>query len=247
MKINYNTKNADIAQLGQARLFLNLIMILTIDNILSDSELGLVNNLIGKAQFINGKTTAGWHAKLVKNNTQVEAGTDEYKKLYEIVKKALFRNTIFQSAVRPKIIHSLLFSRYEQGMSYGRHVDNGLMGGNNFFRSDVSFTIFLSEPSSYGGGELVIEQTDSDRSFKLGLNSAVVYSSSTLHRVKTVTEGVRLVGVGWVQSLVRDSYEREILFDLDTARRSIFSQQGKTTEFDLISKSYANLLRKWME
>jgi len=141
----------------------------------------------------------------------------------------------------------MLFSRYENGMSYGRHVDNALMGNQEFLRSDVSFTLFLSSPSTYKGGELVIESSDGDRTYKLEGGSAIIYPSSTLHQVEPVTEGVRLAAVGWIQSLVRDPNEREILFDLDTTRRSIFAKEGKTIEFDLISKSYANLLRKWAE
>jgi PKHD-type hydroxylase len=169
------------------------------------------------------------------------------KDLRELVETALRRNALFQSAIQPKIIHSVLFSRYETGMSYGRHVDNALMGNQAFLRSDVSFTLFLSSPSTYEGGELIIEYSDGDRTYKLEAGSMIVYPSSTLHQVETVTEGVRLAAVGWVQSLVRDANEREILFDLDTARRSIFAKEGKTIEFDLISKSYVNLLRKWAE
>lgn len=221
-------------------------MTFILNNILTEIELKtIVNFLENTSSFIDGKVTAGWHAKLVKNNEQISKKTSEYKNLTNIIKQALFRDTLFQSAVQPKIIHSLIFSRYQEGMFYGSHVDNSLMGNQNFWRSDLSFTIFLSNPSSYDGGELVIEESGGDRSFKLQLNSALVYPSSTLHRVEKVTKGVRIVVVGWVQSLIRDPAEREILFDLDTARRSIFAQQGKTLEFDLITKSYVNLLRKW--
>jgi PKHD-type hydroxylase len=141
----------------------------------------------------------------------------------------------------------MLFSRYEAGMSYGRHIDNALMGNQDFLRSDVSLTLFLNSPSTYEGGELVIESTDAEQAYKLEAGSVIVYPSSTLHRVEPVTEGVRLVAVAWVQSLVREPSQREILFDLDTVRRAIFTKQGKTIEFDLISKSYANLLRKWAD
>lgn len=221
-------------------------MTFILNNILTETELEtIVNFLENTSSFIDGKITAGWHAKLVKNNEQISKKTSEYKNLTNIIKQALFRDTLFQSAVQPKIIHSLIFSRYQEGMFYGSHVDNSLMGNQNFWRSDLSFTIFFSNPSSYDGGELVIEESGGDRSFKLQLNSALVYPSSTLHRVEKVTKGVRIVAVGWVQSLIRDPAEREILFDLDTARRSIFAQQGKTLEFDLITKSYVNLLRKW--
>jgi len=221
-------------------------MILSIDNVLTSEELKFIVDRLDTADFVDGRTTAGWHAKVVKNNTQLDSQASYAKDLRELIKAAMKRNALFQSAVLPKIIHSMLFSRYEQGMSYGRHVDNALMG-DDFWRSDVSFTVFLNDPSTYAGGELVIESTDSERIYKLEAGKAIVYPSSTLHWVEPVTEGVRLAAVGWVQSLVRDFNEREILVDLDTARRTIFAKEGKSIEFDLISKSYANLLRKWAE
>jgi PKHD-type hydroxylase len=222
-------------------------MIFSIDNVLTPEELQLIVDSLDRADFVDGKTTAGWHAKFVKNNIQLSSESTYAKDLRELVKVALKRNALFQGALQPKIVHSILFSRYETGMSYGRHVDNALMGDREFWRSDVSFTLFLSSPSSYEGGELVIECSDGDRTYKLEAGSAIIYPSSTLHWVEPVVEGVRLAAVGWVQSLVRDASDREILFDLDTARRSIFAKEGKTIEFDLISKSYANLLRKWAE
>lgn len=222
-------------------------MIFSIDKILTADERKLVVDNLDKADFVDGKTTAGWHAKVVKNNTQLKTTATCAQDLRNLVKNALKRNPLFQSAVQPKIIHSTLFSRYEEGMSYGSHVDNALMGNEEFLRSDVSFTLFLSSPSSYSGGELVIEASDNEYKYKLEAGSAIVYPSSTLHRVEPVTDGIRLVAVGWVQSLVRDPSQREILFDLDTVRRSIFAKEGKSIEFDLISKSYTNLLRKWAE
>jgi PKHD-type hydroxylase len=222
-------------------------MILCLDQILTSEEFQLIVESLSQAPFIDGKTTAGWHAKLVKHNTQLDKTYPETKQLQNLVTTALERNMLLKMAIQPKVIHSLLFSRYEAGMSYGTHVDNALMGKEQFWRSDVSFTLFFSAPESYGGGELVIETIDGKRCYKPEANSLLVYPSSSLHRVETVTEGVRLVVVGWIQSLVRDSSEREILFDLDTVRRSIFSKEGKTIEFDLLSKTHANLLRKWAE
>lgn len=222
-------------------------MIFTIDNVLTPDELKFVTESLAEANFVDGKMTAGWHAKLVKHNTQLDAKTQSNKDLQELIKTALNRNALFTIAIQPKIIHSLLFSRYETGMSYGRHIDNALMGNQQFWRADVSFTLFLSSPSTYSGGELVIESSDYERTYKLDSGSMIVYPSSTLHRVEPVTQGVRLVAVGWVQSLIRDAHDREILFDLDTARRSLFAKEGKTIEFDLLSKSHANLLRKWAE
>ena len=222
-----------------------LIMIFTIPDALTTQELDKILYILDEKDFVDGKTTAGWHAKLVKNNSQLKKQVSYGEDLRALVKKALKRNLAFNSAVKPKIIHSILFSRYEAGMSYGRHIDNALMGGQDFLRSDVSLTLFLNSPSDYVGGELVIEGVDDERKVKLEAGSLIVYPSSTLHRVEKVTEGTRLVVVAWVQSLVRDPNQREILFDLDTARRSIFAREGKTVEFDLISKSHSNLLRRW--
>lgn len=222
-------------------------MIFSIAKVLTPEELNLITERLEVTDFVDGKTTAGWHAKVVKHNTQLANQATYAQDLKDIVKKALWRNQLFQVAVQPKVIHSMLFSRYEAGMSYGRHVDNALMGSQNKLRSDVSLTVFLSAPSTYGGGELVLETIEREQSVKLEAGDAIVYPSSFLHRVEPVTEGVRLVAVAWVQSLVRDPNEREILFDLDTARRAIFHKDGKTTEFDLISKSYSNLLRKWAD
>ncbi|WP_346293089.1 Fe2+-dependent dioxygenase [Sphaerothrix gracilis] len=217
-------------------------MIFRIPDILSADELQQIQAQLVEAEFVDGKLTAGWYAKQVKHNQQVRS--EQAKDLKEQTRAALNRHPLFQAAVRPKRIHTLLFSRYEVGMSYGRHADNALMGQ---WRSDVSFTLFLSPPAAYEGGELAIEGADDEQSYKLPAGSALFYPASTLHRVDPVTQGTRLVAVGWVQSLVRDPAKRELLFDLDTVRRSLFAREGKSDEFDLLSKSVANLLRRWVE
>ncbi|MDY6938759.1 MAG: Fe2+-dependent dioxygenase [Cyanobacteriota bacterium] len=222
-------------------------MIFAIDDVLTPEELQQLDEHLDPKDFIDGKLTAGWHAKLVKHNTQLSKKADYTKKLTEMVSSALWRNPLFKVATQPKTIHSMLFSCYKAGMSYGSHVDNALMGNRSFLRSDVSLTLFLSDPADYEGGELIIENIDGERTYKLTSGSAIVYPSGALHRVAPVTEGMRLVVVAWVQSLVRDPMQREILFDLDTVRRSVFQQSGKTLEFDLISKTHSNLLRRWAE
>ena len=217
-------------------------MLFQIPNILSADELQQLRETLAKAEFVDGKATAGWYAKQVKHNQQLKRSAGQ--ELETIVKNALNRHPLFQTAVRPRQIHSLRFSRYSVGMSYGTHADNAMMGS---WRADVSFTLFLSEPSNYEGGELVIEGPDDEQTYKLAAGSILVYPSSTLHRVNEVTAGERLVTVGWVQSLIRNPAQRELLFDLDTVRRSLFAQHGKTVEFDLLSKSVSNLLRQWAE
>lgn len=138
----------------------------------------------------------------------------------------------------------LMFARYEKGKNYGSHVDDAMIGG---MRTDVSFTLFLSDPKSYSGGELVIESTAGEEGIKLSAGSLVAYSTTTLHRVAKVTRGERLVCVGWVRSFIRDAAHRELLFDLDTARRRLFAREGNSPDYDLISKSTANLMRMWAE
>ncbi|MEL6136189.1 MAG: Fe2+-dependent dioxygenase [Cyanobacteria bacterium J06628_6] len=211
-----------------------------IPDLLSPEEQYKILSVLEMAEFVDGKLTAGWYAKQVKHNEQLKSA--DAKALKEQIKTALQKHSLFQSAVRPKLIHTLLLSRYEAGMSYGTHADNALMGQH---RADVSFTLFLNQPEAYEGGELVIEGADDEQVYKLPAGTGLFYPSSTLHRVNEVTKGVRFVAVGWVESMVRDPAQREILFDLDTARRSLFAQQGKTAEFDLISKSISNLLRRW--
>jgi len=222
-------------------------MILTIDEVLTADELLQITTALNQADFVDGHTTAGWHTRQVKHNLQLGHNATESAELKAMVHSALSRNVLFQMVVHPKNVHSLMFSRYEVGMSYGTHIDNALMGSQSLMRSDVSFTLFLSQPSTYEGGELIIERLEGESAFKLSAGSMLVYPSVFLHRVEAVTQGVRMVAVGWVQSLVRDVDKREILFDLDTVRRSIFQKNGKTVEFDLLSKTHANLLRQWAE
>jgi PKHD-type hydroxylase len=222
-------------------------MIFAVDNLLTPDELKFIATTLEIAEFVDGKVTAGWYAKSVKHNTQLDRKDNSASQLQEIIKTALKRNFIFQLAAQPKAIHSILFSRYDRGMSYGRHCDNAFMGKEQFLRSDVSFSVFLNSPQEYEGGELVVEKDGNEHTYKLDAGSAIVYPASTLHEVTEVTSGFRLVAVGWVQSLVRDPNDREILFDLDTVRRSIYAKEGKTVEFDLLAKTYANLLRKWGE
>ncbi len=219
-------------------------MIFTIPGLFSPEEVATLREQLASAEMVDGKVTAGWHAKAVKQNQQLDAKHSVAKPLIDQVRQTILKHPLFQVAARPRQVHSVRFNRYSDGMSYGRHTDNALMNGH---RSDLSFTLFLSDPDSYAGGELVVEGVDSEQPYKLPEGSALVYPSSSLHRVEPVTRGVRWAAVGWVQSQIRDPSRREILFELDTARRSLFKQHGKTDEFDLITKSLTNLMRQWVE
>jgi PKHD-type hydroxylase len=183
-------------------------------------------------------------ASSVKDNLQLKADSPLVNELNKVVIQALWRAQLFQIATEPKIIRPGIFSKYEPGMKYGTHIDNTLMGGENYMmRTDLSVAVFLSPASSYTGGELVIKIPHNEQAVKLDCGALVVYPSTSLHRGERVTQGVRLVAVTWVQSLIRDAHHREILLDLDTARQSIFENHGKSPEFDSICKIYTNLLR----
>lgn len=219
-------------------------MILCIADLLSPDDVALVRAFAAEAPFVDGRSTAGWHAKLVKENQQLSSTDARATEMRARLTETVRRHELFELAVRPKAVTPVIVSRYTPGMRYGTHVDDAVMHG---LRTDVSFTIFLSDPDSYEGGELVIETSGGEEAYKLPPGTGIVYPSGALHRVETVRSGERLAVVGWAQSLVRDSGRREILFDLDSARRTLFHGQGKTAEFDLLTKSLANLTRMWAE
>lgn len=223
-------------------------MILCIDKVLTDDQLQRICQTLDASDFRDGRETAGWHARTVKRNQQASSQEPAIAALRDEVMQTLSAHTLFQIAARPRRMKPVMFSRYQQGMTYGNHVDDAVMPTpQGPMRTDLSFTIFLGDPDSYEGGELVTETTQGEQRFKLPAGSMILYPSSTLHRVDPVTQGQRLAAVGWLQSQVRHPEQREVLFDLDTTRRQIFERDGKTAEFDSISKSLANLLRMWAE
>jgi PKHD-type hydroxylase len=219
-------------------------MILCIQNLLDSAAMAECRAALPRLTWVDGAATAGWHARLVKKNQQAAADDALAETLRQRVVQALQANELFKVAAWPKVAGPVLISRYGTGMEYGLHVDDAMMGP---LRSDISYTVFLSDPADYDGGELVMETTTGEQGFKLPAGSMVLYPSTTLHRVAPVTRGARHAAVGWVQSLVRDAAKREILFDMESARRAVFQKGGKTPEFDLMSKSSANLIRMWSE
>ncbi len=226
-------------------------MILCIADMLPAELLQEAQALFAGSRFVDGRETAGWHARQVKYNSQIAASQPGVRVLQEKIVSQMAAHRIVATAALPKRFRPLLFSRYETGMSYGSHVDDAIMGRGvsdaDEIRSDISFTLFLSPPENYDGGELVIESTSGEQVFKLQAGQAVIYPSTSLHRVCEVTKGVRDAAVGWAQSYVRDAGQREMLFELDTVRRAIFKRDGKSPEFDQLSKVYSNLLRSWAE
>ncbi|MDX2308476.1 MAG: Fe2+-dependent dioxygenase [Hyphomicrobium sp.] len=218
-------------------------MIVSIKQILPPGETADVRATLEEIAFVDGRATAGWSAKLVKSNRQAAPG-HVLDALRSRVAERILSNPLFALAVRPKALTLLTFARYHPGDAYGAHVDDALMGG---LRTDVAFTLFLSDANSCDGGELVIESPAGEDTIKLDAGSLVAYPATTLHRVQPVTRGERLVAVGWARSLIRSAEQRELLFDLDTARRALFQREGKTRDGDLLAKCAANLMRMWAE
>jgi PKHD-type hydroxylase len=218
-------------------------MLIAIADILSADEIAHARDTLSRARFADGKSTAGWAARQVKDNLQA-VPAPEIEALRHSFEARLRAHPTFSLAVRPHHVMGPMFSRYEAGHAYGTHVDDALLGGH---RSDVSFTLFLSDPDTYEGGELVLDSAFGEEAIKLSAGSVIAYPATLLHRVAPVTHGVRLAAVGWVRSHVRDAAQRELLFDLDTARRRLFDRDGKTDEGDLLARCTANLLRMWCE
>ena len=208
-----------------------------------------LRNLAGAARALpveDGRATAGWHARLVKENRQAAPGPG-LRALRREIEAALRAHPVFMAAAMPARIAPALISHTGPGEGYGAHVDDPVMGGDAPLRTDLSLTLFLSPPDSYEGGELVLDTPAGEERVKLPAGDAFLYPSTTLHRVEPVTAGERLVAATWVQSRIRDEGARAILFDLDRARRAIFEAHGKTEAFDLVSAAHANLMRRWVE
>lgn len=216
-----------------------------LDDLLSAKELQmLTSRLLGlpEAAWLPGADTAGPYAKQVKNNWQLDQDQPAFADLAVMVTTALQANPLFRAAAIPLQVHSLLFSRCGVGEGYGRHVDNPFMPGG---RTDLSFTLFLSDLALYAGGALTLEFPHGEQEVKLPAGSAIVYPSSYLHRVQPVTAGLRYVAVGWVQSAVRSPEQRELLFELETACKSLAACHGRSDALDLLYRCHANLLRMW--
>lgn len=220
-------------------------MILCIADILDASALAELRATVAGGTFADGVMTAGWASRLVKKNEQLAGGAGAHEAQQRVL-AALKANPVFAAAVLPNRIGPPIFARYTPGMKFGTHMDNAVMGDDHL-RTDVSVTLFLSDPADYDGGELVMETAGGESAYKLDAGSAIAYPSTMLHRVNEVTRGKREVAVTWVQSLIRSAERRELLFDLERARRSLFEREGKNGEFDLLTRCASNLRRMWVE
>ena len=219
-------------------------MIFNVAGILTPEQLSTIRDSLAleAATFSSGKATAGWYAKEVKHNEQSQGPAAQAA--MEIVRAALLANGIFKSAARPKAFVKLLVSRYTPGMAYGAHVDDALMGG---VRTDMSFTLFLTDPATYLGGELVIDGTNGETEVKLDAGSLVLYPTTALHHVAEVTSGERLAIVGWVRSFIRSSEQRESLFELDQVVANMRGAGADRQIIDQVFKVRNTLTRMWAE
>ena len=222
-------------------------MIITIDNFISKTELETVTGLLESATYQDGKLSAGSDAGRVKNNQELLADSVDIKTLNEIVMGNLVRHPDYRAICWPKRIAAPLYVRYQQGMEYGEHVDDPVMGGNDLYRSDISLTIFLSSREAYGGGELIIVEPGGERSIKLDAGCAVFYPSTSRHYVAPVSSGTRYVAVSWIQSSIRDADKRELLFELNLAREILLTEQPGSKVSNKVSASFNNLVRRWVE
>ena len=222
-------------------------MLLKIRDVLNEVQLNKIHEVVDRTGFQDGRLTAGSAARQVKENEELAPDAQAQQLLNRILMSSFGENMIFRNAALPNRLADFIFARYHQGMHYGDHIDEPIMGSGAKFRTDISMTTFLNPPDSYAGGELVIRTTFGETSVKLEAGDAVLYPSASLHHVAEVRSGERLVALTWIQSQVRDPARREILFDLVQSRDALLKEQPGSELHQRVDRSYANLLRMWAE
>lgn len=223
-------------------------MLLEIPKVLNAAQLAKVNEILDGAEFLDGKLSAGMAARRVKNNEELKREPQRMELLIRILMSSLTHHRTFNSAVLPCRMADPIFSRYRAGMHYGDHVDDAIMGKSGpRLRSDVSMTLFLRDPESYQGGELVIRTSFGTSKVKLAAGDAVIYPSSSLHHVAEVTSGERMAALLWMQSYVRDPARRELLYELNLAREQLLNESPQQQSTRLVDRSFSNLVRMWSE
>ncbi|MDO9104480.1 MAG: Fe2+-dependent dioxygenase [Methylovulum sp.] len=226
-------------------------MLIEIPELLSSQTLRQCRDLLADAPWADGLITAGTQSAQVKNNWQLPEQTQHSQTLRSIISDALSQNALFLSAALPKRIFPPLFNRYEgEHNAFGNHIDNAVrhctLSGQKV-RTDLSATVFLSDPDSYEGGELVIEDTYGQHAVKLAAGDMVLYPGSSLHRVEPVTRGARLASFFWIESMVRETERRRLLFEMDMAILELRDTQGDCPPAMNLTGCYHNLLRMWAD
>ena len=224
-----------------------ILMQLTIGNIFTADTLEQMVHVLPRLRWSDGQRTAGSAARSVKKNRQADVSRGVGRQLTMDISEAIHGHPVILAAARPKRISPILLSRTEKEGGYGPHLDNAILGKPpSRMRGDLSFTLFLSDPDDYDGGELVVHETARVESHKPGLGDLVLYPAGEIHEVKPVTRGVRYAAVGWIESMIRDAHARAILFDLENLKVSL-QQQGENlgAEQMTVNKIIGNLLRRW--
>ncbi|WP_397472075.1 Fe2+-dependent dioxygenase [Rheinheimera sp.] len=225
-------------------------MLLKIPQLLTKAQVASCKQVLLDADWADGNVTAGYQSAQAKHNLQLPENSPAARQLGELVLQALAQNKLFMSAALPLKIFPPLFNCYQGGQSFGVHVDNAIRqvpGTPVKVRTDLSMTLFFSEPEEYEGGELVIEDTYGAHSVKLAAGDMVLYPSTSLHKVTPVTKGRRLASFFWLQSMVASDEKRSLLFDMDMAIQSLRQQLADSREIVQLTGVYHNLLRQWAQ
>ena len=225
-------------------------MLLHIPDVLTSEQVSHARRVLDQAEWVDGRVTAGHQSARAKDNQQLPEDSAAARELGQMILAVLQRNPMFLSAALPLQVFPPLFNRYQGGQSFGTHVDNSIRqvtGTPHRIRTDISATLFLTNPDEYDGGELVVEDTYGVHSIKLPAGHMVIYPATSLHHVRTVTRGARISSFFWIQSMVRDDGERTLLFDLDSSIQRVSQALPEHPTPVQLTGIYHNLLRRWAE
>lgn len=225
-------------------------MLVQVPDVLTPAQVAECRQALELVEWVDGRVTAGFQSARAKNNAQVPESHPAARRLGDMIVGALERQPLFLSAALPLKVFPPLFNRYAGGQDFGTHVDNAIRqvpGSTHRVRTDLSATLFLSEPDEYDGGELMVEDTYGTQQVKLPAGHMVLYPGTSLHHVTPVTRGARVSAFFWVQSMVRDDGQRTVLFDLDTAIQNLVRDVPDHPATVQLTGVYHNLLRRWAD
>lgn len=225
-------------------------MLLHIPSLFEPAAIVQIREALTQAEWLDGKVTAGHQSALAKHNLQLPEDDPLARQIGEAMLQRLWQNPLFMSAALPHKVFPPLFNRYSPGNGFGYHIDNAIRQVRHSperVRTDLSATLFFSEPTDYDGGELVIQDTYGTQRVKLAAGDMVLYPASSLHKVEAVTRGTRLASFFWIQSLVREDSQRALLFEMDQAIQQLTLDTPEHPALISLTGTYHNLLRRWAE
>jgi PKHD-type hydroxylase len=230
-------------------------MMIRVPGLLTSEQVVQARHLMAKADWVDGRVTAGSQSAEAKRNLQIPENSSDARALGDVILTALGRNELFTSASLALRVFPPLFNRYDGGMNFGSHIDNAIRfvkpslgtGAPIRVRTDLSATLFLTDPADYDGGELVIQDTYGEHRVKLPAGDMVLYSATSRHHVTPVTRGSRWSSFFWIQSMIRDERARQMLFEMDGAIQSLRKQVGDSEEIVTLTGLYHNLVRRWAD